>query len=220
MPPTAGSSTADLKVVQAGSGGEGAGEGALFPAAFYFDVGVPECMLAAERILAIMPVPCEWIPVVAGELPGGCAADGFRCAEEADIFRVEFEQAVAERGLQPVRWPDPFPFDSEFAQRAATYAKGGGKTVAFALAAFRQAYAGGRSLATPENVMIAAAACEIHPRALIKGAGTASVARGLREATAQAAERGVRSVPAVWTTAGGVFHGDAELDAAAAALAP
>ena len=214
MPPTAGSSTADLTVVQAG-----AEDAPLYPAAFYFDVGVPECMLAAERILAIMPVPCEWIPVVASALPGGSGLDAFRCAEEESIFRGEFERAVAARGLQPVRWPEPFPFDSEFAQRAATYAKGGGKTVAFALAAFRQAFAGGRSLATPENVMIAAAACEIHPRALLKGAETALAGRQLREATALAAERGVRSVPAVWTVDGAVFHGDAELDAAAAALA-
>ena len=212
MPPTAGSSTADLQVVRAGEA-----EAPLYPAAFYFDVGVPDCMLAAERILAIMPVPCEWIPVVASELPGG-AGDAFRCAEEEDVFRAEFERTVAERGLQPVRWPDPFPFDSAFAQRAATYAKGGGKTVAFALAAFRQAFAGGRDLGNPENVMIAAAACEIHPRALLKGAGTASAERQLRDATALAVERGVRSVPAVWTAGRDVFHGDGELDAAAAAL--
>ena len=215
MPPTAGSSTADLHVVRSAPDADAP----LYPAAFYFDVGVPECMLAAERILAIMPVPCEWIPVVGADLPGGVVGEAFRCAEEEGIFRAEFERAVAARGLQPVRWPDPFPFDSGFAQRAATYAKGGGKTVAFALAAFRQAYAGGRSLATPENVMIAAAACEIHPRALLKGAGTAGMERRLQEATALAAERGVRSVPAVWTVDGAVFHGDAELDAAAAALA-
>ena len=54
--------------------------------------------------------------------------------------------------------------------RAATYAKQIGRTVAFSLAAFRQAYAGGRSLGDPDNVLIAAAACEMHPRAVLKAA--------------------------------------------------
>jgi 2-hydroxychromene-2-carboxylate isomerase len=213
VPPTAGSSTADLKVVTT----EGGSRPEQLPA-FYFDVGSPECYLAAERILSMMPVPCEWIPILASELPEGSAHEGMRCAEEETIFRSAFEREVAERGLQPVRWPDEFPFDSAFAQRAATYAKGGGKTVAFALAAFRQAFAGGRDLAVPDNVMIAGAACEIHPRALLKGAATAGVERQLQAATATAIERGVRSVPAVWTPSGDVFHGDAALEAAAAAL--
>lgn len=182
-------------------------------AAFYFDLASPEAYLSAERILALMPVPCEWVPV---RMP---FEGGFRCAEDEAIFRSEFERTAADRGLQPVRWPEPFPFESEFAQRAATYAKGSGKTVAFALAAFRQAFAGGRSLADEENVMIAAAACEIHPRALLKGAALASTGARLDEATAVARERGVRSVPAVWTGSD-VVHGDALLDAAAAALAP
>src|SRR5688572_2321926 len=128
--------------------------------AFYLDLSSPEAWLSAERILSTLPVPCEWVPV---RMPFD---GGFRCAEESDIFRIEIERTAAARGLQPVRWPDPFPFDSELAQRAATYAKAGGKTVAFCLAAFRQAFAGGRSLADEQNVMIAAAACEIHPRAL------------------------------------------------------
>ena len=81
------------------------------------------------------------------------------------------------------------PFDSDFAMRAATYAKSGGKTVAFALAAFRQAYCAGRDLSVPENVMIAAAACEIHPRALLKATSLRSIADRLAEASAQAPGR-------------------------------
>jgi 2-hydroxychromene-2-carboxylate isomerase len=175
--------------------------------AFYLDLSSPEAWLSAERILALMPVPCEWVPV---RMP---LEGGFRCAEEEEIFRSEVERAAP----QPVRWPDPFPFDSHTAQLAATYAKAGGKTVAFCLAAFRQAYAGGRSLADPENVMIAAAACEIHPRALLKALETRSIAQRLDEATAAARERGVVSTPAFWTGAE-VLHGDAALEDAVAAV--
>jgi 2-hydroxychromene-2-carboxylate isomerase len=209
-----GSSTADLQVVQSGpahAGPDAEGE----TCAFYLDFAVPEAYLAAERILSLMPVPCEWVPVLAQELPAG-GWGAWRCAEEREIELAQFERVAFGRGLQPVRWPGELPFDSRLAMHAATYAKGAGKTVAFSLAAFRQAYAGGRDLSVPDNVAIVGAACEIHPRALLTGVETRSVATGLARATELARERGVRSVPAVWV-AGEVFHGDAELDRAAAA---
>src|ERR671916_2830013 len=177
--------------------------------AFYLDLSSPEAWLSAERILALLPVPCEWVPV---HVP---FEGGFRCAEDEDIFRMEIERAAP----QPVRWPDPFPFDSGLAQLAATYAKAGGKTVAFCLAAFRQAYAGGRSLAEEENVMIAAAACEIHPRALLKALETRSIAQRLDEATSLARERGVASTPAFFDGER-AHHGDAALDRFAARITP
>ena len=53
--------------------------------------------------------------------------------------------------------------------RVATYARQIGRVVAFAQAAFRQAFAGGRSLADEDSVLIAAAACEMHPAAVLQG---------------------------------------------------
>jgi 2-hydroxychromene-2-carboxylate isomerase len=82
--------------------------------------------------------------------------------------------------------------------RVATYAKQIGRTVAFALAAYRQAFAGGRSLADPENVVVAAAACEMHPTAVVKAADLRGVRSALEKATARAVALGVRDVPAVW----------------------
>jgi 2-hydroxychromene-2-carboxylate isomerase len=188
--------------------------------AFFFDLASPEAYLSAERILSVMPVPCAWVPVLAEGLPGPERWDAFRCAEERDIALGEVERVAAARGLQPLRWPDPFPFDSTPAMRAATYAKGIGKTVAYALAAFRQAFAGGRSLADADAVILAAAACEMHPAAVLKAIGLRSVADALHAATADAAARGVRDVPAVWTPDGSVFHGDGALEHATEALAP
>ena len=176
---------------------------------FYLDLSSPEAWLSAERILSLLPVPCEWVPV---RMP---FAGGFRCAEDEEIFRMEIERAAS----QPVRWPDDFPFDSELAQLAATYAKAGGKTVAFCLAAFRQAYAGGRSLADSENVLIAAAACEIHPRELLKALETRSIAQRLDEATQLARQRGVVSTPAFFDGER-VLHGDAALQDFASRMTP
>jgi 2-hydroxychromene-2-carboxylate isomerase len=184
--------------------------------AFYFDLASPEAYLAAERILQLMPVATPWVPVLERDLPGGGAFEGFRCAEERDIALQAVERRAAERGLQAVRWPDPLPFDSVFAMRAATFARQIGRTVAFAQAAFRQAYAGGRALDVPDNVLIAGSACEMHPAAVLRAAELRSVREALAAATAEAAARGVRSTPAVWV-AGEAFPGDDALGAAAEA---
>ena len=165
--------------------------------AFFFDLASPVAYLAAERALEEHP-GVEWVPVLARELPGVETYEAFRCAEERDIALAGIERAAASRGLQPLRWPDPFPFDSLFAMRVATYAKQIGRTVPFALAAYRQAFAGGRSLADPDTVMIAAAACEMHPSAVMKAADLRGVRAALDAATARAIALGVRDVPAVW----------------------
>jgi 2-hydroxychromene-2-carboxylate isomerase len=186
--------------------------------AFYFDLRSPEAYLAAERVLQTLPVAAEWIPVLSEDLPGADTLEGFRCETDREAFLERIARTAERRGLQPLRWPRPFPSDSAFAMRAATYAKQIGRTVPFALAAFRQAFAGGRDLSVADNVLIAAAACEMHPAAVLKGAGLTSIATRLDEATALAAQRGVRDVPAVWLPTGGVFLGDDALDEAARAL--
>jgi len=171
---------------------------------FFYDLASPDCYLAAERVVAVLGVVPEFTPIAS---PGAVVVD--RPAVEA--------RAVA-RGLQPVRWPGSVPFDSGLALRAATYAKGIGKVVAFSLAAFRQAFAGGRDLSREEDVLIAGAACELHPVALLKGAGLRSVHARLGAAGTAAAGHGVRAVPALWLPGGAVFHGDDGLEAAARAL--
>ncbi|MEJ7798317.1 MAG: DsbA family protein [Solirubrobacteraceae bacterium] len=202
----AGSSTAELSSAAA-------------QPAFYFDLFSPEAYLAAERVIQVLPVSAEWIPVAAQQLPAADTLEGWRCETDREAFFDRIARVAERRGLQPLRWPQPFPFDSAFAMRAGTYAKQIGRTVPFALAAFRQAFAGGRDLSDPDNVLIAAAACEMHPNAVMKGAGLRSMAARLNAATELAARRGVRDVPAVWLPGGAVFHGDEALEEAARALA-
>ena len=185
--------------------------------AFYYDLSSPEAYLVAERVAEALGVVPEWQPVLLGALPGAGALDAFRCAEERDIHMSQIERRAAEQGLQPLRWPPDWPGDAEPVMLAATYAKRIGRVVAFSLAAFRQAFAGGRSLSDPEGVLIAAAACELHPAAVLKALETRSIAEALRAATAAAARAGVRDVPAV-RVGDDVFHGEDELEAAAAAL--
>ncbi len=194
------------------------------PAAFYFDLASPLAYLAAERVLHVLPGPAEWQPVLARELPAAATFDAFRCEQERDVFRSELARRAERLGLQPLRWPEPFPFDSSLAMRVATYAKSIGRAVPFAQAAFRQAFAGGRSLANPDFVLIAAAACEMHPAAVLRGAELRSVAERLIAATSAAAEMGVTDVPAVVVAGahlggpGRAFFGERLLEDAAAAM--
>ena len=186
-------------------------------AAFYFDLAVPECYLVAERILHTLPAACEWRPVLGSKLPDGLRFGAWRCAEEREIEIERFEREAARHGLPPLRWPAELPIDSSFAMRVATYAASIGRAVGFAQAAFRQAYAGGHDLSEPDNVLIAAAACEMHPSAVLKAAELRSVGEALERTTAEAAELGIASVPAIWSQ-GGLFSGLEALDAAARSL--
>jgi 2-hydroxychromene-2-carboxylate isomerase len=169
--------------------------------------------LAAERVNHVLGEVPEWVPVRLGE-PGP-----FRCAEEVAAYREDVERAARAQEVQPLRWPDPFPADSEFAMLVATYAKQIGRAVAFSLAAFRQAFAAGRDLSLPDNVFIAAASSELHPRSLETAINRQAIKDRLREATERAGDLGVFGVPTVVVN-GEVFWGDDRLgDAAEAAAA-
>ena len=171
-------------------------------ATFYFDFASPLAYLVAERIGSRLP-GAEWQPVLARELTD--EASGAE-PDTATIGRLAEEQ-----GLMAVRWPSDFPGDSERAMAVATYAKSLGRTVAFAQAAFRQAFAAGRSLAETDNLLIAAAACELHPKAVLKGAELAGVREQLTEATRSAAAAGVTLVPAI-RIGGRVLAGERALE--------
>jgi len=176
VPQTAGSSTAESRSQPR----------------FYYDLASPESYLVAERALhAVGEVP-EWIPVSFG-------SPAFRCAEEVASYQEDVERRAAALGVMPIRWPEPFPVaDITWATLAATYAKWIGRGVAFSLAALRQAFAAGRDLGQPDNVLLAAAACEMHPHAVIKGVELGTTKRALEDAQARAAADGVDTVPAIW----------------------
>ena len=165
-------------------------------AAFYFDLASPEAYLAAERVLHVLPAPAEWQPILVSS----------PAAPASEELRAVLSARASELGLQPLRLPDPYPFDSSLAMRVATYAKSIGRTVPFAQAAFRQAYAGGHSLADPDYVLIAAAACEMHPTAVLRAADMRSVREQLERASAEAVSAGLGSVPAI-VVDGALFQG-------------
>jgi 2-hydroxychromene-2-carboxylate isomerase len=191
-------------------------------AAFYFDLGSPYAYLAAERVSGLfteaeLEQP-EWRPILLGGLFRQLGRSSWGTGPEREAGIAEVEGRAAAYGLPPLVWPDPWPGDMLMAMRAATFAKQTGRTVSFALAAFRQAFAAGRDLGDPDNVVIAGAACELHPRALLKAVATNGVKEELRRTTEEAAAAGVRGVPTVVVN-GRVFWGDDRLQEAVEAAA-
>lgn len=191
-------------------------------AVFYYDLGSPYAYLSAERISGLfaeaeLEQP-EWQPVLLGGLFARFDRGSWAETEARAEGMAEIERRGAEYGLPPIAWPKPWPGNTLVAMRAATFAKQTGRAVSFSLAGFRQAFAAGRDLTAVDNVMIAGAACELHPRALLKAVETAGVKEALREATDRAGDLGVEGVPAV-VVDDEVFWGDDRLEDAVEAAA-
>jgi 2-hydroxychromene-2-carboxylate isomerase len=174
---------------------------------FYYDLADPACYLVAERVMSELPIVPEWEPVLARELG----------ITTGTLDRDEVERLAAAQGLQAVRWPSPWPADARLATLVATYAKNIGRAVAFSLACFRQTFAGGRDPADENTVLIAAAACEMHPSAVLKGIGLRSVTTALEKASRRATAANVRQLPAI-QVGEELFEGADCIERASAAL--
>ena len=186
-------------------------------ATFYFDLGSPYAYLTAERISGLftdaeLEQP-EWQPILLGGLFQHFGRDSWANGPGREDGIAEVERRARDYGLPRMVWPEPWPGNGLYAMRAATFAKQTGRCVSFALAGFRQAFAAGRDLGEHDNVLIAAAACELHPNAVSKAVGTESVKSALREATDRAAELGVIGVPSL-VVGEEVFWGDDRVEEA------
>jgi 2-hydroxychromene-2-carboxylate isomerase len=195
-------------------------------AVFYYDFSSPYAYLAAERISGLFSEAAaeqpEWQPIAfgfvlreSGRTPWSLQPGG---PEQGDID--EIARRAGERGLPELIYPPGWPAQSYSLAplRAAIYAKEAGRVVSFSLAAFRQAFAAGRRLDELDNVVIAGAASELHPRAILKGIETQSIKDRLTGATEAAIARGIAGIPTV-AVGEHLFWGDDRLEEAAAAAA-
>jgi 2-hydroxychromene-2-carboxylate isomerase len=194
-------------------------------AIFYYDFNSPYSYLAAERISGLfaeaeLEQP-EWQPISFGHLlqttgrkPWSIPPEGPNPEDLAEIQR-----RAAERGLPEVVYPQGWPVDNYSLNptRAAVYAKESGRVVSFSLACFRQVFAAARDMSDLDNVLVAAAACELHPKAVTKGIEMKSVKDSLRAATDEALNRGVEGIPTV-AVGDQLFWGDDRLEEAVSAV--
>jgi 2-hydroxychromene-2-carboxylate isomerase len=195
-------------------------------ATFYYDFNSPYAYLAAERISSLFkqagaeqpvwrPISLAFVLRASGRIPWSLQSESSRAEGQKEVAR-----RAAERGLPEVRFPEEWPVESYSLAplRAATYAEQAGRVIAFSLAAFRQQFAAGRPLSDPDNVVLAAAACELHPKAVLKAIETESIKQTVRGRTEEAIGLGVPGVPTV-AVDGELFWGDDRLEQAAEAAA-
>src|SRR4051794_1855587 len=185
---------------------------------FYYDLSSPYSWLAAERINSMFPEPPVWQPISFGFMIREIGKTPWSMSEGREAGIAEIERRAAERGLPELRWPEGWPVETYSlpALRAAVFAAEVGKVVAFSLAAFRQQFNAGRGLNEIDHVLLAAAACELHPNAVLKAIERQSIKDRLRVATEEAIERGGTGVPTV-AVDGELFWGDDRLEEAAEA---
>jgi 2-hydroxychromene-2-carboxylate isomerase len=187
---------------------------------FYYDFNSPYSWLAAERVNSVLPVPPLWQPVSFGHILRASGREPWSFHEPSrSEGMAEVERRAAERGLPAPRWIDGWPLEtySLVPLRAGIFAQQAGRAVSFSLAAFRQFFNAGRTLAELDNVLIAAAASELHPRAVTKGIESQTVKDALRRATDEAITLGVQGVPTI-SVGDQLFWGDDQLEEAAAVL--
>lgn len=191
---------------------------ASLTASFYYDLGSPFAYLSAERIHSVFEEtgapPPVWKPVLLGGLFARFDRGSWAQTDAREEGMREAERRAAAYGLPPIRWPDGWPSNYLFAMRVATFATEIGRGVSLPLAAYRQHFAAGRDLSEPDNVLIAAASAELHPRALTIAVKRESIKDRLKRTTDEAADLGVFGVPSV-VVGDEVFWGDDRLEAAA-----
>ena len=186
---------------------------------FYYELNSPYSWLAAERIHSVLPEPPVWKPISYGHVVKHSGVLPWSLKEDRSADMNEIERRAQQRGLQEVRWPEGWPAQTPTikALRAATFAMEIGKGIAFSLAAFRQQFNAGRSLADIDTILLAAAACELHPDAVLQAIERESIKDRLKQATQEAIDRGVTNVPTVAVDSE-LFWGDDRLEDAAAAM--
>jgi 2-hydroxychromene-2-carboxylate isomerase len=185
-------------------------------ATFYYDFSSPYSYLAAERISGLFSEggaeQPEWQPISFGHVLKTTGRRPWSFEEDRSADLAEIQRRADERGLPEVVYPEGWPVDNYSLNpiRAAVYAKESGRVVSFSLACFRQVFAAGRDMREVDNVLLAAAACELHPNAVLKGMETRSVKDRLTTATDEAIQRGVQGIPTV-AVGDELFWGDDRL---------
>ncbi|MBI4898370.1 MAG: hypothetical protein HY827_08395 [Actinobacteria bacterium] len=150
---------------------------------FYYDIGSAYAWAIGERIAKCLP-EAEWQPVLQPDVDDGPLWDGdteqiYDMAQKFGLLRPRFDDDQLHKTIA----------DTRQMMLAAIYAKSIGRTVAFSLAAFRQIFNAAKPVDDIDTVLLAAAACEMHPRAVLPALELESTRAALAAAGAELRER-------------------------------
>ena len=173
-------------------------------AAFYFDLASPLAYLAAERILHLLPGPGR----VAARPEARPRRRAARLAGREELPETLADAGAASWACSRCACPTRSRSTARSRCCAATYAKSIGRTVPFAQAAFRQAFAGGHSLEERGLRADRRRRMRDAPRGAAEGRRDAQRPRAARaRRAARPRDAGVRMVPAI-TVGAVVFQGE------------
>jgi 2-hydroxychromene-2-carboxylate isomerase len=182
---------------------------------FFFGAMSPYSWLAAERIARVLP-QARWRGVFLGGLFKANGRASWGLTERRGQGLADCAARARERGLGPIRWPDPWPTNDLLVARAMVHAEASGVLEPFALSAMRLAFLDGRDLAEPAAVIEAGRRAGIGAAELEAALQDPAVKDALRGVTDEAIALGVPGVPTV-ALGTQLFWGDDRLQEAARA---
>jgi 2-hydroxychromene-2-carboxylate isomerase len=178
-----------------------------------YDLGSPYAYLAVERAERVLGAPVALEPVLLGAIFRQRGSGSWaRTPARADGI-AELEARAARYGLPPMRWPEGWPGDGLAAMRAATWAARSGGGDAFALAAFRHAFARGEDITGVAALSAIADEVGLDGAALPAAIADPEIKARLRATTEAAWDAGVRGVPTL-RAEGRLIYGDDRLEEA------
>jgi 2-hydroxychromene-2-carboxylate isomerase len=180
----------------------------------FYDLGSPYAYLAVERAAGVLGVEPRLQPVLVGGIFVLRGHGSWSQTEERAKRIVEVEERAQRYGLPPLVWPTEWPNNTLKAMRAVLWAEGLGAGTRFARAAFRRAFAAGQDLSELDTLVEIASSVGLPVEELAAGIEAAETKEALKQATAEAWERGVVGVPSIAIGAR-IFYGDDQLEAAA-----
>ncbi len=146
------------------------------PFIFFYDIGSAYAWVIGERIAKCLP-EAEWQPVLQPDVDDGPLWDGdteqiYDLVQKFGLLRPRFDDDQLHKTIA----------DTRKMMLAAVYAKSIGRTVAFSLAAMRQVFNAAKPVDSVDTVLFAAAACEMHPRAVLPALELETTRTALAEA--------------------------------------
>jgi 2-hydroxychromene-2-carboxylate isomerase len=182
-------------------------------ATFYFDLGSPYVYLAGERLESLGLTDVEWQPISLGGLFKLTGRSSWGLSPRRELGMAEIEARAGHYGLPALRWPEGWPGHYLHANRACLAAGEQGRLESYARTALRMAFAEGRDLSQPQEVLEAARRCGLDPEWVTGRIAEQDLKDRLRAETEAAHARGVFGVP---TLAIGerLYWGDDQLELA------
>ena len=186
------------------------------PIDFYFDFSSSYSYIGQHRLQELAENhnrEVRWRPVALGAIfkSLGTSPHSPETPKGSYVWK-DVERSAADAGL-PYHWPEPFPFNSLSAARIYYYIAetDESKAIEWARAVFDSSYAQGIDCSDPEALAKIAGKLELDDADLLEDCGRNEVKQKLKDATAEAMQKGVFGAPTFFV-GGDMYWGADRID--------